>query len=441
MVALWVMQTVLTVIEIAGGFWGIRWILREKAEGLGRLVLAFGIGMLTILTVYQRTYVMYSRWWLALTVLFCGLLDFVCYKGKKKLIWIFHAVYFETLYFLDLFGYIALKILRSEQDFLADQYVIRSERIFIYLVFRIIMIGGLSVLCKNKGKTILCLKNGWRLWIAFAVVEHASLIVCDSVFLPGMEDQSVRGWKNLLLVYPFLLVALVFFFLQQHYRLLYMQIRTQDTLYVEQIKKMEEEKREKEKIYHDLRNHLIALQGMISDGDYSCALDYLKGLLKVEEKKKNRLGVPVLDYLIQNKVLEALRQNIEVQEQYVGGFPELDTEGLTDWCVLFGNLWDNSLEGCMRIEGGRRISFSVRRVEKAIAVRIENNCLAGMDTKKLFTMKADPCMHGIGLKNIEYVVDKYGGTIKRECKDGVFVTQIAILITSRNLHERDSSRK
>lgn len=428
MAFLWGIQTVLTVIEIAGVFWGIRWILREKAEGIRRWWLACGVGILTLMTICQRTYVMYSRWWLALTILFCGILNFICYKGETKPIWIFQTVYFETLYCLDLFCYIALKLLRNEKDFLDGQYVIKPERIFIYLVPRIVMVIGMFVLYSNRGKIIPCLKTGGKLWIVLVTVEYVSLFVCDSVFLPGMEDQSIRGWKTLLLCYPILIVALVFFFLQKYYKLLYKQTEFQNTLYAEQMKKMEKEAREKEKIYHDFKNHLIALQGMITDENYSYALQYLKGLLKTEGKKKNRLGVPVLDYLIQVKVSEAIRQNIEVQEQYAGGLPNLNAEELADWCVLLGNLWDNSLEGSMRIESGRRISFSVQRVEKAVSIRIENNCLPNLDMNKLFTMKTESRTHGIGLKNIKYVVDKYEGTIKRECRNGVFMTQIAILL-------------
>ena len=125
---------------------------------------------------------------------------------------------------------------------------------------------------------------------------------------------------------------------------------------------------------------------------------------------------------------EAMEYNIEVREQYGKKFPGLDTEGLMDWCVLLGNLWDNALEGCNRVEGKKWIQFSVKREGQAISVKMENSCLANLDVKHLLTMKADRSMHGIGLKNIRYVVNKYDGVMEYGCKDGVFSTQIIIIL-------------
>lgn len=80
------------------------------------------------------------------------------------------------------------------------------------------------------------------------------------------------------------------------------------------------------------------------------------------------------------------------------------------------------------MDGKRWIRFSLRREGKAIAVKMENSCLAGLDAKRLLTMKADRDMHGVGLKNIDYVVSKYDGKIERGCKDGVFATRIIIIL-------------
>lgn len=423
---LWWMQTTLTFAEIAGVFWGVRHILREKVSISRRYFWVICIGIFTSLTVYQRTYTMYSRWWLIITLLLCIIIDYA-YQKKKTEIWIFQALYFETLYCLDIFIYIFLKILYDEQNFLTDQHVIRPMRVIVYLISRGIVAFGLALLYKNRGEVVQYLKNGKLMWGIVAILEHFSLIICDSIFIPGMESKSIDGWKGMLFFYPFLFTALVFFIILQRYRMAYTQIGLQNELYVEQFQAMEKEHREKERIYHDFRNHLIVLQEMISDGEVYQAQGYLEKLLVTEKKGESRTGIPSLDYLIQVKAAEAERWNIEVREQYGEKFPTLDTEDIMDWCVLLGNLWDNALEGCRRVEGEKWIQFSLRREGKAIAVKMENSCLAVLDTKRLLTMKADRDMHGVGLKNIDYVVSKYDGRIERGCKDGVFTTQIIII--------------
>jgi len=303
-------------------------------------------------------------------------------------------------------------------------------RVIIFLISRGVVASGLALLYRYKGKVEQYLKNGKLVWGIVVVFEHSSLIICDSIFIPGMESKSINGWKGMLLFYPFLFVVLVFFFILQRYRFANTQISIQNELYAARLQEMEKEYRAKERIYHDYRNHLVILQKMISDGSICQAQGYLEKLL-VEgavEKEEIRTGVPSLDYLIQVKVSEAEEWDIEVREQDGEKFPNLDTEGLMDWCVLIGNLWDNALEGCKRVEGKRWILFSLKREGRAISVKMENSCLASLDAKRLLSMKVNRGMHGIGLKNIGYVVSKYDGTMEYGCKDGVFTTQIIIIL-------------
>lgn len=428
MSVLWWAQTVLTIAEIIGVFWGIKQIIREHAENFGKWILPIAVGLLTGLTIYQRTVLMYSRWWLAITILYCGILDLTCYKDKRMLIWTFQAIFFETLYCMDIFLYIVFKIYRGEQDFLTDQFTLGASRITIFLITRGIIAAGLFFMYKNRMKTVQFLKDGGMLWIVIVAIEHISLIICDSIFLPGREEKSIDHWKILMLVYPVLIIALVLLFMVQRYHFMYAQIKEQNVLFVSRCQMMEKEDRNRKRVYHDLRNHLIVLQQMISNGDVDRAQGYLKELLQIEEKTEIRLGAPVLDYLIQVKVSEAVLRNIDIQEQYEGSLKELDVEELTDWCALLGNLWDNALEGCERVHDKRWIRFSFRQEEKAIAVKMENSCISDIDSKRLLTVKSDQNMHGIGLKNIEYVVNKYDGILKLKCEDGVFTMKILIII-------------
>ena len=148
---------------------------------------------------------------------------------------------------------------------------------------------------------------------------------------------------------------------------------------------MERKSREKDRIYHDFRNHLIILQKLASDDDNIQIQNYLKELLKNEEEEvKPRIGHPVLDYLLQVKVSKAWQKNIRIEEEYECRMWQIGEENLADWGVLLGNLWDNAIEGCE--------------------------------------------VHGIGLQNMEYVVARHNGMIKRDCRDGKFFTQVIMMI-------------
>lgn len=286
---LWWTQTILTFVEIAGVFWGVRHILRENVSRSRRYFWVICIGILTGMTVYQRTPSMYSRWWLVTTLLFCIIIDYA-YQKEKTGIWIFQALYFETLYWLDIFIYILFKILCDEQEFLADQHVIRPMRIMIYLISRGTVACGLALLYKSRGKAAQYLKNGKLMWGTVAILEHFSLIVCDSIFIPGMENRSIKGWKVMLFFYPFLFFVLLFFFILKRYHLVNTQIRIQNELYAGRFQAMEKEHREKERSYHDFRNHLVILQRMVSDGDTCQVQEYLGKLLETGAGGRRKSG-------------------------------------------------------------------------------------------------------------------------------------------------------
>ena len=76
------------------------------------------------------------------------------------------------------------------------------------------------------------LKNGKLMWGIVAILEHFSLIICDRIFIPGMESRSIDGWKAMLFFYPFLFTILVTLIILQRYRMTYTQIGFQNELYV-----------------------------------------------------------------------------------------------------------------------------------------------------------------------------------------------------------------
>lgn len=428
MTGLWWIQTILTVVEMIGACLFAGWIAQERISGYRKWILLVGMGILTGLTIYQRTYAMYSRLWLIHSILSCLILVVLCYKEEKLFTCIAYGIYFETLYCMDLFIYIGITVAFLDENFRGSQFQIGIGRIAVYFISRSVMAILLLAFHRNKRSVAWYFKSGGFWWIFVLIAEHVGLILCDGVFILGAEQDAVNGWRLLLLLYPFLLFVLAFYFQGQKYRMLYDQIRSQNELYYKQYEGMERQSREKDRVYHDFRNHLILLQKIISNGDTVKAQAYLRGLLKCEEEKtQRRTGHSVLDYLLQAKVSDAQKRDILIEEECECNLQRIDEEKLRDWGVLLGNLWDNAIEGCGQAEGKRQISFSMKQAGNAVVVKMENSCARELHPERLRTTKDDKRVHGIGLQNIEFVVNKYGGTIKRSCRDGVFLTQVVII--------------
>lgn len=429
MTGLWWIQTILTVVEMIGACLFAGWISQERISGYRKWILLIGMGMLTGLSIYQRTYVMYSRIWLIFSILFCICMVMLCYKNEKILICIAYAMYFETLYCLDLFIYIGIVVAFLSENFLGSQFHIEIERILVYFISRGVMTILLMTFYRNKGRIVYYFKSGGFLWVFVLIAEHIGLILCDNVFIIGAEENAIDGWKSLLLFYPLMLLLLAYYFQRQKYRMMYEQIKIQNALYYKQYEGMEQKSREKERVYHDFKNHLIMLQKLVSNGETIKAQAYLGGLLESEEEEiGKRTGHSVLDYLIQVKISDAQQRSILIEEECECNLHWIDEEKLRDWGVLLGNLWDNAIEGCGRAGEKQKIFFSMKQTGNIIIVKIENRCVLDIHPGRLRTTKADKKMHGIGLQNIEFVVNKYGGTIKRSCREGIFSTQVVMIL-------------
>ena len=100
-----------------------------------------------------------------------------------------------------------------------------------------------------------------------------------------------------------------------------------------------------------------------------------------------------------------------------------------DLCVLLGNILDNALEACGRMqqEECRFIKIQAKAVKKCFLIEVKNSMDRTEMFAKGFTRKGDSQEHGIGLLNVGDVVHGYHGVMNVEAKNGIFVISILML--------------
>jgi sensor histidine kinase regulating citrate/malate metabolism len=123
----------------------------------------------------------------------------------------------------------------------------------------------------------------------------------------------------------------------------------------------------------------------------------------------------------------ALKGDIEIN--YKAEVPPELTVSDLDLCVLIGNLIDNAVEACEKLEAGesgRFIRLYIGVLKKQLYITITNG--TGEIVRKLDEeyITAKRGNHGHGLKRINKIVEKYGGFINRKNEPGVFVTEILL---------------
>lgn len=187
--------------------------------------------------------------------------------------------------------------------------------------------------------------------------------------------------------------------------------------------------RQMERLRHDLKNHVIALQGLLREGDAKAMEAYLKAM---EEKGGLRAGgeasgSPVVDSLLWRKKEQA--EELHIRWECSVSLPKDCRIREFDLCVLFGNLLDNALEACEGIseEGGRFLRLQAGMVRQCFLLEMKNSVgRRDGDEERSRKTGRKSGRHGIGLQNVRDIVETYQGTMELEESEGVFTSLLLL---------------
>jgi sensor histidine kinase regulating citrate/malate metabolism len=98
-----------------------------------------------------------------------------------------------------------------------------------------------------------------------------------------------------------------------------------------------------------------------------------------------------------------------------------------DMATILGNLLDNAIDALMTIENRRMISVKIKYGKGQFIIKISNtfNGIVIERTNTLFTKK-DGGNHGLGIKNIKRILEKYDGSMDIEY-DATTFTSILLM--------------
>ena len=194
---------------------------------------------------------------------------------------------------------------------------------------------------------------------------------------------------------------------------------------------------------HEYKNNLIALRALIEDGSPEKTREYLDKI-SVEtfhDSAMLQTGNTVLDAVVSTKLMLARSRGIEISIQSV--YPEINNIEDNDLCAIAGNLLDNAIEACERMEETgqtRFISFSLLTKGKNLMLSIINSYEGEIKRAgKMFITAKNSQLHGIGIRFIDSIVDKYQGHVLREYQDGVFETHVMLPLIFAQGGENDDS--
>ena len=179
------------------------------------------------------------------------------------------------------------------------------------------------------------------------------------------------------------------------------------------------------KVQHDVKQHLLIIDGMLRDNDTEGCRKYVSELIP----DTNQMGKiicsdnVVLDYLI-NAKLCALDNTEVIVSGVIGDLSDISDRDLVS---IFGNIIDNAIEAIDGLDE-KRIELLFSR-QDANRIIICKNTVGGPvlnENGGLRTTKSDPASHGLGHVIVEETVSRLGGMIDYSESGNMFTVHIIL---------------
>lgn len=178
---------------------------------------------------------------------------------------------------------------------------------------------------------------------------------------------------------------------------------------------------ENAKNIHDFRHHVMALDELLTEGEFEEAQGYIRSLHEAEAHSFSAVitGNAVIDAVLNAHHSSAQASGIDFSVT-AQPLPDL-TMGSWELSTLFSNLLENAREACEKVKGREPwIEVKISVANRFLLLEIRNTSDSRPEEKEWKTTKREKQGHGLGLLSVEDIVEKYNGSLKCSCsEDGI----------------------
>lgn len=202
-------------------------------------------------------------------------------------------------------------------------------------------------------------------------------------------------------------------------------IEQQNKAYLNQLHLMQESQMKIRFLKHDMKNHIINMQSLLSAEKYDQLKDYLAETNDYIYSNNVIIdsGNETIDSVLNYKL--APLENNSVEKSYHVVLPEQILISSFDLNIVICNLIDNALEALSLLGENNEKKITIDIVYKQGYIKIlVGNSFDGIIHKDKRTRKNDEINHGIGLKSVQNIAEKYGGILKTDVADNWFETSV-----------------
>lgn len=183
-------------------------------------------------------------------------------------------------------------------------------------------------------------------------------------------------------------------------------------------------------LQHDFKNHLIAIESQAKREDYTGIIQYIKesfNFLSVDRQLVDT-GNPEIDSILNYKLQEMQSKKIEIEHSVT--IPKnLRVSGF-DINIVLGNLLNNAMEAIEKAKE-KKLFLHISFDKNILFIHMENTYNGTIIESEdgFLTTKKDKQLHGIGLKSVSNILEKYDGDIMFSYDSGLFKTDVMLCNT------------
>ena len=181
---------------------------------------------------------------------------------------------------------------------------------------------------------------------------------------------------------------------------------------------------------HDIRHHFLVLGNLAKSKDLDGLQKYLEKisafsvLRPTEIFCENTAVNALLGYYKEKAEKEQIKMTLQVS--LFEKIPIADTEV----CIILGNLLENAIEACRRMESqDRSIDLELTMVSSTLLVLLVQNSYEGVVQRAqdgTFLSAKTKGRKGIGLSSVLDITERYNGVSRFEYKDQIFKVSLLL---------------
>lgn len=374
-------------------------------ERFSFIILAIWIMIVATITHYSQEYILKSEAVIGAIVLF----SFVFYTGNWLMKLFLSIVFYGMMSCIDYLGIVLADLLLSPHTL--DMEVVQIIIVLLCKTVLFLLILLLSFFWKQKEDVQQIKNSSWILMLGFPFLTVVTMLL---MLLSYQGDSSIMGFLTvsfgmvIMNALMFLLIQYISMKEKNMYQLNLLQERNKEKMqaYYETSASNEFQKR----ILHDYGNQLNCIQGLLKEKQYDKAQKYAEKLTESIHGGMNVVDVhnAVMNVILNQKYHLAEEKGIAMEFQ-LNNLSDVWLEE-QDLVVLISNLLDNAIEACDKsTEKMICLKVVLEKSEMVLSVKNTFDESVKIEDGFIHTSKKDQNRHGIGLKNVQMVLDKYDG--------------------------------